>query len=366
MRTSCSLFAVVLLSSGVVVALGADPPAKEGDEPTEPQFRAFGGEPGPVAVAPEPVAPPVPEIPPRKWTDSTGQYSVRAEFVDVKDGTVRLKKENGKTLSVPLDKLSKADQDYVRSLDRPAPPPAKPGPAKPSGGRAINLSSADSGKTMPAGVGDLVIIELDANPTTGYSWEAGPLPEDGPLTLKSNKYETAAQRSAEIRPMVGQGGVATFTYQVVRAGKATTALAYRRPWEKGVKPEKTFTVTIEATEAAGETGPAVTGKIVFSEEPVVGKISRIEVSIRDTALADGPAPLVGTVELKPPFELPVTFAVPYDPEKVQPNPMFYSLSARVYTVVGGNEKLYYINDTRHHVFSTPDDTKRDIAVKKLR
>jgi len=366
MRPSCSLLAVVLLSTGVVAAFGAVSPAKEGDKATERRFRAFGGEAGPVPVAPVPVAPPVPEILPRKWTDSTGHYSVRAEFVDVKDATVRLRKENGKTLSVPMDKLSKADQDYVRSLERPAPPPTKPEPTKPSGGRAINLSSADSGKTVSAGVGDLVIIELDANPTTGYSWEAGPLPEDGPLTLKSNKYGTAAQRSSEIRPMVGQGGVTTFTYQVVKTGKATIALAYRRPWEKGVKPAKTFTVTVEAAGATGKTGPAVTGKIVFSQQPDVSKISRIEVSIRNTALADGPAPLVGTVELKPPFELPVTFAVPYDPEKVRPNPMFYSLSARVYTVVGGSEKLYYINDTRHHVLSTPDDTKRDIGVKKLR
>jgi uncharacterized lipoprotein YbaY len=90
------------------------------------------------------------------------------------------------------------------------------------------------------------------------------------------------------------------------------------------------------------------------------------VSIRNTALADGPAPLVGTVELKPPLILPVTFAVPYDPAAVRPNPMFYSISARVYTIVDGSEKLYYINDTRHHVFRDADDTKRDVAVKKLR
>jgi len=509
MRPYCSLLAVVVLSSTVVSVFGAESPTKEGgkleaslqtwqrvkkecggnysyklsfssftgfgheteivvrdNKVAERRFRAFGGQ--PVAVAPILAAPPAPVIASRKWTDSTGQHSVQAEFVDAKDGTVRLKREDGKTISVPIDKLSKADQQYVKSLDRPTAPPAKPEgktwtetgedlgthkegalpktldelydeakaildtelaphhrlyvrfddrglllscfyvdtrimddaprtgvainsihigapaeggaaeagaaeagvaeaePAKPSGGRAINLSSADRGKTVPAGVGDLVIIELDANPTTGYSWEAGPLPDDGPLTLKSNKYETAAQRSSEIRPMVGQGGVATFTYQVVKTGKATIALAYRRPWEKDVKPVKTFTVTIEATGATGKTGPVVTGKILFSEEPDVDAISRIEVSIRNTALADGPAPLVGTVELKPPFELPVTFAVPYDPEEVQPNPMFYSLSARVYTVVGGSEKLYYINDTRHHVLSTADDTKRDIAVKKLR
>jgi uncharacterized lipoprotein YbaY len=90
------------------------------------------------------------------------------------------------------------------------------------------------------------------------------------------------------------------------------------------------------------------------------------VSIRNTAMADGPAPLIGTVTLKGPFQLPVTFAVPYDPTKIRPNPMFYSISARIYTVVGEKEKLYYINDTRHNIFRKAGDTSRDIAVKKLR
>jgi uncharacterized lipoprotein YbaY len=114
------------------------------------------------------------------------------------------------------------------------------------------------------------------------------------------------------------------------------------------------------------TGPVFTGKIVFGEEPDVAKISRIVVSIRNTALADGPSPLIGTVELKPPFQLPITFAVPYDPAQVRPNPMFYSISVRVNTMVDGSEKLYYINDTRHAVFRDANDTKCDVAVKKLR
>ena len=84
------------------------------------------------------------------------------------------------------------------------------------------------------------------------------------------------------------------------------------------------------------------------------------------ALADGPSPLVGTVQLEPPFKLPITFAVPYDPAKVQPNPMFYSISVRVNTVVDGSEKLYYINDTNHPVFRDAGDTKVDVAVKKVR
>ena len=50
----------------------------------------------------------------RKWTDSTGQYTVEAEFLDFKDGKVRLSKENSTIVAVPIERLSKADQEWVR------------------------------------------------------------------------------------------------------------------------------------------------------------------------------------------------------------------------------------------------------------
>ena len=42
----------------------------------------------------------------RKWTDSTGRYSIEAELVEVKDGKAWLKKAGGKVVAVPLTKLS--------------------------------------------------------------------------------------------------------------------------------------------------------------------------------------------------------------------------------------------------------------------
>ena len=245
--------------------------------------------------------------------------------------------------------------------------PGQPGGAgtgKSSGGRAINLAIGDSGKTVKAAVGDLLLIKLQANPSTGFSWSPADQAKGSAVELKSKKFLTASQMSAEIQPMPGQGGQTTLTYRVVGIGKATISLSYRRPWEKKAKPARTFAVTVEASKKTA--APVVTGTIKFSAPPDVKKISRIVVSIRNTALADGPAPLIGTVELKPPFTLPVTFAVPYDPAKVRPNPMFYSISARVSTIISGRERLYYITDTRHNIFRRAGDTHRDVAVKKLR
>ena len=49
----------------------------------------------------------------RKWTDSSGKHTIEAELVDVVDGTVRLKRADGKVISLPLEKLSAADQQFL-------------------------------------------------------------------------------------------------------------------------------------------------------------------------------------------------------------------------------------------------------------
>lgn len=51
----------------------------------------------------------------RTWTDSSGEFTVEAEFVDFVEGKVRLKRTDGRIITVPIEKLSEADQKFVRS-----------------------------------------------------------------------------------------------------------------------------------------------------------------------------------------------------------------------------------------------------------
>ena len=50
----------------------------------------------------------------RQWTDTTGRFSVEAELVRVHEGKVYLKKTDGKVIGVPIEKLSEADQRFLR------------------------------------------------------------------------------------------------------------------------------------------------------------------------------------------------------------------------------------------------------------
>lgn len=52
----------------------------------------------------------------RTWTDTTGRYTIDADLVEVKEGNVVLKKADGELVSVPIDKLSRADRQYLDTL----------------------------------------------------------------------------------------------------------------------------------------------------------------------------------------------------------------------------------------------------------
>ena len=51
----------------------------------------------------------------RSWSDTTGQFTVKARSRGVKDGKLVLEKENGQTVHVPLDKLSEEDRAFLKS-----------------------------------------------------------------------------------------------------------------------------------------------------------------------------------------------------------------------------------------------------------
>jgi hypothetical protein len=54
----------------------------------------------------------------RTWSDSTGKHKVEAEFVELKDQKVTLRRKDGKAITIALEKLSEADRSFVRSQSK--------------------------------------------------------------------------------------------------------------------------------------------------------------------------------------------------------------------------------------------------------
>lgn len=53
----------------------------------------------------------------RRWSDTTGTFTIRAKLIGLDDREVTLRKPDGSTLQVPLEKLSEADRKYLSDRD---------------------------------------------------------------------------------------------------------------------------------------------------------------------------------------------------------------------------------------------------------
>jgi hypothetical protein len=53
----------------------------------------------------------------RVWTDSTGKYSIEADLIAFNESTVILQRSDHQLGQVPIDKLSQADRDYLKSKE---------------------------------------------------------------------------------------------------------------------------------------------------------------------------------------------------------------------------------------------------------
>ncbi len=58
----------------------------------------------------------------RTWSDRTGQFTIHAKYVGEAGDKVRLLRQDGKELAVPLNQLSEADQRYVATVRQPVNP----------------------------------------------------------------------------------------------------------------------------------------------------------------------------------------------------------------------------------------------------
>jgi hypothetical protein len=57
----------------------------------------------------------------RWWSDTTGRFRIEATFVKVDGESIRLRRIDGKSVTIPLNKLSPKDQAHVAALTEPEP-----------------------------------------------------------------------------------------------------------------------------------------------------------------------------------------------------------------------------------------------------
>jgi inhibitor of cysteine peptidase len=104
--------------------------------------------------------------------------------------------------------------------------------------KPVTLTAADKGSQVEVKVGEQIVITLDGNPSTGYTWEA----KDLDATMFEQVGDPTFNSSNP--GLVGSGGTLTLTFKALKVGSASLTLVYHRPWETGVDPIDTFAVTV--------------------------------------------------------------------------------------------------------------------------
>ncbi len=111
------------------------------------------------------------------------------------------------------------------------------------GSAALTLTEDDNGDSYTVKVGDTITVNLEGNPTTGYTWESDMAEGEGTLLvlLGGEPLYTQTETASEV---VGGGGTFTFNFQAVDAGQVELKLKYWRPFEAQAQPLETFSVNL--------------------------------------------------------------------------------------------------------------------------
>ena len=104
--------------------------------------------------------------------------------------------------------------------------------------RQLALTEADAGKTVQAHTGDHILIQLSANPTTGYSWAIDKT-DTTILALQSESYTPTPGG------LIGSGGTTVFTFIAQHPGMVQLQLKYWRSWEGDSSILTRYDVTIQ-------------------------------------------------------------------------------------------------------------------------
>ena len=103
----------------------------------------------------------------------------------------------------------------------------------------IELNESDNGCHVDLEKGQDMVITLESNPSTGYTWEITEV-DESILKLVDDEY----QQSNPDDDLVGEGGWQILHFEAADVGQTALEIVYHRPWEEGVEPLETFAIQV--------------------------------------------------------------------------------------------------------------------------
>jgi predicted secreted protein len=101
--------------------------------------------------------------------------------------------------------------------------------------KTIHLSPANSGDTFQLNVSEVVQLELDESPTTGYIWHF--LSDSGPFIVERDSYQLSGG--------VGGDSIRELQLRFPSPGVWPVTFFLKREWESEVDQAERFTVSFD-------------------------------------------------------------------------------------------------------------------------
>lgn len=98
----------------------------------------------------------------------------------------------------------------------------------------IELVAGPAGRQVVAATGDVLIVRVVGNASTGYAWERI---DDGRGVLVQVRGAVTPAPQAE-RPVIGGPTTQVWRFRAEKAGDSTLRFVYRQPWRKDVEPTR--------------------------------------------------------------------------------------------------------------------------------
>jgi predicted secreted protein len=123
-------------------------------------------------------------------------------------------------------------------LEWPATPASDLGSVILETGSEVSLTEEDAGKQVEIRAGDVLVVRLEASPSTGYLWEIETLDENALMQVGSEFVQQSN--------LLGAPGERIMRFYPLKAGDSTLSLVYRRPWRE-LDPFRFFSVEVQVT-----------------------------------------------------------------------------------------------------------------------
>jgi inhibitor of cysteine peptidase len=107
--------------------------------------------------------------------------------------------------------------------------------------RTPTYTKADDDQSIDLVVGQEILVKLEGNPTTGYTWELDKEVNSGMEQVGEPDYGADSNAT-------GSGGMFKFRFKAVEAGEHTLQLKYWRTFEPDTPPIESFGLKINISE----------------------------------------------------------------------------------------------------------------------